>query len=81
MKFLQFPNRIPASTSAVFFKNFMVQEDRQRLQRWLVGRAEQGAPNGKELLEMTPCDLFTYLRGRTLWLVGDSMTQAGTPSC
>ncbi|KAK9821033.1 hypothetical protein WJX74_003942 [Apatococcus lobatus] len=51
-------------------------EDRQRLQRWLVERAELGAPDGKELLELTPCDLFAYLRGRTLWLVGDSMTQA-----
>lgn len=57
-----------------------MQEDRQRLQRWLVERAEVGAPGGKELLEMTPCDLFTYLRGRTLWLVGDSMMQAGSPS-
>ena len=36
MNFLQFPNRIPASTSAVFFKNFMVQEDRLQLQRWLL---------------------------------------------
>ena len=25
---------------------------------------------------MTPCDVFPYLRGRTTWLVGDSMQQA-----
>jgi len=24
---------------------------------------------------MTPCDLFSLVRGRTLWLLGDSMMQ------
>ena len=29
----------------------------------------------RELMELTPCDVFPYLRGRTIWLVGDSMMQ------
>lgn len=29
----------------------------------------------KEMLSLTPCDLFQLVEGRTLWLVGDSMTQ------
>ncbi len=27
------------------------------------------------MMEMTPCDIFAYIRGRTVWLVGDSMMQ------
>lgn len=27
---------------------------------------------------MTPCDWWPFLRGRTLWLVGDSITQVGS---
>jgi hypothetical protein len=47
-------------------------------------RAEEGAEGARELLALTPCDLWPYLAGRTLWLVGDSMMQAGAaqlPSC
>ena len=29
----------------------------------------------RKLMELTPCDIFPYLRGRTIWLVGDSMMQ------
>ena len=42
-----------------------------------VCRAKVGAVGAKDLLELTPCDLFPYIRGRTLWLVGDSMMQVG----
>ena len=38
-------------------------------------RAERGAAGMRELMELTPCDVFPYLRGRTIWLVGDSMMQ------
>lgn len=31
---------------------------------------------GGEALRMTPCDLLPYLRGRTLWLLGDSHSKA-----
>ena len=39
-----------------------------------VKRAEEGSPGVKELLRLTPCDLFSYIRDRTLWLIGDSLT-------
>ena len=29
----------------------------------------------RELLELTPCDLYPFIRGRTLWLIGDSIQQ------
>lgn len=38
-------------------------------------RAEMGAVGEREMMEMTPCDIFSYIRGRTVWLVGDSMMQ------
>ena len=38
-------------------------------------RAERGGAGMRELMELTPCDVFPYLRGRTIWLVGDSMMQ------
>ena len=43
-------------------------------------RAENGSASALEVLQMTPCDLFSYLRGRTTWLVGDSMQQARLPA-
>ncbi|EIE18670.1 hypothetical protein COCSUDRAFT_45154 [Coccomyxa subellipsoidea C-169] len=49
--------------------------DQQLLFDTLLDRAKVGAPGSRELLELTPCDLFPYIRGRTLWLVGDSMMQ------
>lgn len=41
-------------------------------------RAERGATGMQELMQLTPCDIFPYLRGRTIWLVGDSMMQVRT---
>ena len=32
----------------------------------------------KQMLLFTPCDLFPWIKGRTLWLVGDSIQQAGS---
>ena len=29
----------------------------------------------KEMLTMSPCDLFELIEGRTLWFIGDSLTQ------
>ncbi len=43
----------------------------------LIESAERGRPGFKEMLTMTPCDIFSLLRGRTLWLMGDSMMQVG----
>ena len=44
-------------------------------------RASEGADGARELLALTPCDLWPYMRGRTLWLVGDSMMQVGPSAC
>ncbi|KAF6252526.1 hypothetical protein COO60DRAFT_1552723, partial [Scenedesmus sp. NREL 46B-D3] len=30
---------------------------------------------GPEMLQLTPCDLWPHLRGRTLWVIGDSMAK------
>ncbi|BDA49809.1 hypothetical protein COCOBI_14-4290 [Coccomyxa sp. Obi] len=51
------------------------QHDQDLLFNTLMDRAKVGAVGAKDLLELTPCDLFPYIRGRTLWLVGDSMMQ------
>ena len=40
------------------------------------GRAEEGMLAAKQMLLFTPCDLFPWIKGRTLWLVGDSIQQA-----
>ena len=48
----------------------------EQLLSWLIDGAEQGRPGFKEMLTLTPCDIFPMLRGRTLWLMGDSMMQA-----
>ncbi|KAK9825884.1 hypothetical protein WJX81_000941 [Elliptochloris bilobata] len=39
------------------------------------GRAAAGDAWAANMLRMTPCDLWPFLRGRTLWLLGDSITQ------
>ncbi len=39
------------------------------------GRAGAGDAWAANMLRMTPCDLWPFLRGRTLWLLGDSITQ------
>lgn len=39
-------------------------------------RAEAGAVGVQQMLTLSPCDLFKLLEGRTLWLLGDSITQA-----
>ena len=40
-----------------------------------VCRAEAGMVFAKQMLLYTPCDLFPWIKGRTLWLVGDSIQQ------
>lgn len=39
-------------------------------------RAAAGDAWAGNMLRVTPCDLWPFLRGRTLWLLGDSITQA-----
>jgi hypothetical protein len=38
-------------------------------------RAANGSALATNLLQLTPCDLWPFIRGRTLWLLGDSLTQ------
>lgn len=49
----------------------------EQLLGWMIESAERGRPGFREMLTMTPCDLFSLVRGRTLWLMGDSMMQVG----
>lgn len=53
----------------------------EQLLTWMIESAERGRPGFKEMLTMTPCDLFPLLRGRTLWLMGDSMMQVHLANC
>ena len=53
--------------------------------KWQLGsdwvkRAEEGSPGVKDLLTLTPCDIFPYIRDRTLWLIGDSLTLVPPPA-
>lgn len=41
---------------------------------WL-GRADRGAPGVRDMLTSTPCDLWPFIQGRTVWVVGDSLAQ------
>ena len=61
-------------------KWYAVQEDQDRLVDAYIGLAEAGSTFAANLLRFTPCDLWPYLRGRTLWLVGDSITQVSPSS-
>ena len=47
----------------------------EQLLSWMIESAERGRPGFREMLTMTPCDLFSLVRGRTMWLMGDSMMQ------
>lgn len=49
-----------------------VQED---LQSRLRGAAEGGHQWARDILLVRPCQLFPYLEGRTLWIIGDSMSK------
>jgi hypothetical protein len=53
-----------------------VQED---LQSRLRGAAEGGHQWARDILLVRPCQLFPYLEGRTLWIIGDSMSKAPPP--
>ncbi len=51
----------------------------EQLLSWMIESAERGRPGFKEMLTLTPCDLFSLVRGRTMWLMGDSMMQVRGP--
>ena len=50
-------------------------EEQRGFLEHLISRAELGAPGYEAMLTMTPCDWWPLLANRTLWLVGDSLSQ------
>ena len=60
-------------------KWYAVQEDQDRLVDAYIGLAEAGSTFAANLLRFTPCDLWPYLRGRTLW-AGWRLHHPGIPS-
>ena len=50
-------------------------EEQRNFLEHLISRAELGAPGYEHMLTMTPCDWWPFLKNRTIWLVGDSLTQ------
>lgn len=50
-------------------------EEQRNFLEHLITRAELGAPGYEHMLTMTPCDWWPFLKNRTIWLVGDSLTQ------
>lgn len=54
-------------------------DDQERLLQHFLDAAANGSRWAENMLRMTPCDLWPFLRGRTLWLLGDSIAQARSP--
>ena len=52
-------------------------ELRKHLTSWLRHSSSEGAKWAEEALLLRPCDLWPYLKGRTVWVAGDSMSQVG----
>ena len=52
-------------------------ETRNSLINLLKGYAHQGAEWAQNSLSLQPCELWEIIKGRTLWFVGDSITQVG----
>ncbi|KAK9833226.1 hypothetical protein WJX74_010892 [Apatococcus lobatus] len=42
---------------------------------YFMEEVDKGSVYAKGLLELTPCDLWPYIRGKTIWLIGDSIMQ------
>jgi len=43
--------------------------------KWLREMSDQGSAWARQALILTPCDMWKMLRGRTTWVVGDSVTE------
>lgn len=50
-------------------------EDQDRLLQHFLDRASSGSQWATNMLQLTPCDLWPFIHGRTVWLMGDSITQ------
>ncbi len=63
------------STDSIREKGSAVQDDFLSHLLSRAGHADRDTNPYADMLTMTPCDLFPYLRGRTLWLLGDATMQ------
>ena len=54
--------------------------EQELLAQYFVKQALAGSQNAQGLLELTPCDFWPLIQGRSLWLFGDSITMASWPS-
>lgn len=50
--------------------------DRQKVTSWLAMHAKNGSRWASDILTLKPCDLWPHVRGRTTWIIGDSLSQA-----
>ena len=50
-------------------------DDQDRLLQHYLDRAHGGSKWAANMLQLTPCDLWPFIQGRTVWLMGDSITQ------
>ncbi len=50
-------------------------EDQDRLLQHFLDRVANGSRWAANMLQLTPCDLWPFIRGRTIWLMGDSIMQ------
>ncbi|KAK9865937.1 hypothetical protein WJX84_007496, partial [Apatococcus fuscideae] len=48
--------------------------EQEVLAQYFVKQAMAGSQNAQGLLELTPCDFWPLIQGRSLWLIGDSIT-------
>lgn len=55
-------------------------DDQDRLMQHFLDRAHSGSAWAANMLQLTPCDLWPFIQGRTVWLMGDSITQVGGPT-
>ena len=55
-------------------------EDRKKLVSWLSDFARKGAQWAEDILTFKPCDLWPQIRGKTVWIIGDSVSQVSFPA-
>lgn len=49
--------------------------EQAKLLDYFLNQTSRGSEFAHGMMTLTPCDLWPFLRGRTLWLAGDSITQ------
>lgn len=54
-------------------------EVQQDLQTRLTKAASEGHDWAREILLVRPCQIFPFLEGRTMWIIGDSMSKVALP--